>query len=157
MRFLGRKGELTGVLRGIGELPAEQRRAIGETANQIKALLEVGASWLYIALHRFGGMPAPLALIGTAAFCAYLALYPALAGWLATRWTKPGSIGASPLISVFGRPSKAGPGCRLPACYWSGIPRRRPRTWRSMASISTRPELSSMIRSRPPSLIQATP
>jgi len=31
---------LTGVLRGIGELPAEQRRVIGETANQIKALLE---------------------------------------------------------------------------------------------------------------------
>ena len=40
VRFLGRKGELTGVLRGIGELPAEQRRVIGETANQIKALLE---------------------------------------------------------------------------------------------------------------------
>src|SRR5262245_11782408 len=40
VRFLGRQGELTGVLRGIGELPAEQRRAIGETANQIKVLLE---------------------------------------------------------------------------------------------------------------------
>ena len=40
VRFLGRKGELTGVLRGIGELPAEQRRIIGETANQIKTALE---------------------------------------------------------------------------------------------------------------------
>lgn len=40
VRFLGRKGELTGVLRGLGELPPEQRRLIGETANQIKALLE---------------------------------------------------------------------------------------------------------------------
>src|SRR5437762_10855922 len=40
VRFLGRKGELTGVLRGLGELPPEQRRVIGETANQIKALLE---------------------------------------------------------------------------------------------------------------------
>ena len=40
VRFLGRKGELTGVLRGIGALPAEQRRVIGETANQIKTLLE---------------------------------------------------------------------------------------------------------------------
>jgi phenylalanyl-tRNA synthetase alpha chain len=40
VRFLGRKSELTGVLRGIGELPAEQRRVIGETANQIKVLLE---------------------------------------------------------------------------------------------------------------------
>src|SRR5438876_6851180 len=40
VRFLGRKGELTGVLRRLGELPPEQRRVIGETANQIKALLE---------------------------------------------------------------------------------------------------------------------
>lgn len=40
VRFLGRKGELTGVLRGIGELPPERRRSIGETANQIKTLLE---------------------------------------------------------------------------------------------------------------------
>ncbi|MBI3796547.1 MAG: phenylalanine--tRNA ligase subunit alpha [Deltaproteobacteria bacterium] len=40
VRFLGRKGELTGVLRGIGELPVEQRRVIGETANQIKTLVE---------------------------------------------------------------------------------------------------------------------
>ena len=40
LRFLGRKGELTGVLRGIGELQPEQRRKIGETANEIKALLE---------------------------------------------------------------------------------------------------------------------
>ena len=40
VRFLGRKGELTGVLRGIGVLPAEQRRVSGETANQIKTLLE---------------------------------------------------------------------------------------------------------------------
>jgi Mg2+/Co2+ transporter CorC len=55
-------------------------------------LLEVGASWLYIALHNFGGMPLPLAAIGTAGFCAYLALYPALAGWLAVRWTPPRSL-----------------------------------------------------------------
>ena len=40
LRFLGRKGELTGVLRGIGELQPEQRRKIGETANEIKTLLE---------------------------------------------------------------------------------------------------------------------
>lgn len=40
VRFLGRKGELTGVLRGLGELPPEQRRSIGEQANQLKTLLE---------------------------------------------------------------------------------------------------------------------
>ncbi len=51
-----------------------------------------GVSWVYIALNTFGGMPAVLAAIGTAGFCALLAIYPALAGWLSTRWTPPSSI-----------------------------------------------------------------
>jgi phenylalanyl-tRNA synthetase alpha chain len=46
IRFLGRKGELTAVLRGLGELPPEQRRVVGEQANQIKALLEERISTL---------------------------------------------------------------------------------------------------------------
>lgn len=44
-----------------------------------------GVSWLYVALHDVGGMPAPLAALAIALFCAYLALYPALAGWLTVR------------------------------------------------------------------------
>jgi apolipoprotein N-acyltransferase len=51
-----------------------------------------GVSWVYIALHTFGGMPVVLGAIGTAGFCALLALYPALAGWLSTRWTAPSSL-----------------------------------------------------------------
>lgn len=39
-----------------------------------------GVSWVVISLHRFGAMPAPLAAFATFAFCAVLALYPALAG-----------------------------------------------------------------------------
>ena len=50
-------------------------------------LFGAGASWVFIALHTFGGMPGVLAAIGTAGFCAFLALYPAAAGWLAVRWT----------------------------------------------------------------------
>lgn len=41
-----------------------------------------GVSWLYVALHRYGGMPAPLAGTAILLFCAYLALFPALAGGL---------------------------------------------------------------------------
>jgi apolipoprotein N-acyltransferase len=41
-----------------------------------------GVSWVYVSLHQFGGMPAVLAGVATALFCAYLALYPALAAWL---------------------------------------------------------------------------
>jgi apolipoprotein N-acyltransferase len=55
-------------------------------------LFAAGVSWVYVALSTFGGMPAPVAAIGTAGFCAYLALFPALAGWFAARTTKPDSV-----------------------------------------------------------------
>jgi apolipoprotein N-acyltransferase len=55
-------------------------------------LFVAGVSWVYVAISTFGGMPAPLAAIGTAGFCAYLALFPALAGWIAVRTTKPDSV-----------------------------------------------------------------
>ena len=54
-------------------------------------LFGAGASWVYIALNTFGGMPVPLAAVATAGFCAYLALYPAAAGWLAAKWTTRGT------------------------------------------------------------------
>lgn len=41
-----------------------------------------GVSWLYVALERYGGMPMALAALAIGLFCAYLALYPALAGAL---------------------------------------------------------------------------
>jgi apolipoprotein N-acyltransferase len=54
-------------------------------------LFGTGVSWVYIALNTFGGMPLPVAAVCTAGFCAYLALFPAAAGWLCTRWTARGS------------------------------------------------------------------
>ena len=41
-----------------------------------------GVSWVYVSLHDFGGMPPLLAGILTLSLCAYLALYPALTGWI---------------------------------------------------------------------------
>src|ERR1051326_1735024 len=38
--FLGRKGRLTTVLRGLGSLPAEERSQMGKLANDIKLALE---------------------------------------------------------------------------------------------------------------------
>jgi len=46
-----------------------------------------GVSWIYVSLHTFGAMPAPLGAAVTLLFCAYLALFPAVAGWLSRRWT----------------------------------------------------------------------
>lgn len=48
-------------------------------------LFAAGVSWVFVALHQFGGMPAPLAVGVIALFCAYLALFPALAGWAFAR------------------------------------------------------------------------
>jgi len=39
----------------------------------------VGVSWVYVSMHVYGLMPAPLAAAATLAFCSFLALYPALA------------------------------------------------------------------------------
>lgn len=48
-------------------------------------LFGAGVSWVYVSLHNFGGMPMPLAALATVLFCALLALFPALAGWLQAR------------------------------------------------------------------------
>jgi len=53
-----------------------------------------GVSWIYVSLHRFGAMPAPLAAFATLAFCAFLALFPALAGWAQARLRAPLAIPA---------------------------------------------------------------
>ncbi len=42
VRYLGRKGELTMILRGLAELPPEERKVVGARANQVKANLEDG-------------------------------------------------------------------------------------------------------------------
>jgi apolipoprotein N-acyltransferase len=60
----------------------------------------VGVSWVYISMHDYGG--ASMAEAGglTALFVAFLALYPALAGWLAARWF--GGVGRSlALLAVY--------------------------------------------------------
>jgi len=44
-----------------------------------------GVSWVYVSLHDFGMMPAPLAALATLLFAAFLALFPATATWLSLR------------------------------------------------------------------------
>ncbi|HSD40459.1 MAG TPA: apolipoprotein N-acyltransferase [Burkholderiales bacterium] len=48
-------------------------------------LFLVGVSWVYVSLHDFGMMPAPLAATATLLFCLYLALFPAAVGYLQAR------------------------------------------------------------------------
>jgi apolipoprotein N-acyltransferase len=52
-----------------------------------------GVHWLFIAMHRFGGMPAPLAALGVAVLALFMGGYCALAmgaaAWLRRRWLLP--------------------------------------------------------------------
>lgn len=41
-----------------------------------------GTSWVYVSIHTYGDASAPLAALLTALFCAGLALFPMLQGWL---------------------------------------------------------------------------
>src|SRR5512145_1470345 len=52
----------------------------------------VGVSWVYVSMHVYGLMPAPLAAAATLAFCAFLALYPALALGVSQRLVAAGWI-----------------------------------------------------------------
>ena len=49
-------------------------------------LFGAGVSWIYVSLHVYGGMPAVLAGLATAAYCAFLALFPAAAGYVSARF-----------------------------------------------------------------------
>jgi len=40
VRYLGRKGELTQVLRGLSAIPPEERRAVGQDANRLKTAIQ---------------------------------------------------------------------------------------------------------------------
>ncbi|MFL6565380.1 MAG: apolipoprotein N-acyltransferase [Burkholderiales bacterium] len=61
-------------------------------------LFGTGVSWVYVSLHTFGAMPLPLAGLATFLFCAFLALFPAAAGWLQARIPAPAPLRAWLLI-----------------------------------------------------------
>jgi apolipoprotein N-acyltransferase len=65
------------------------------------ALFGVGVSWVYVSLHDFGLMPAPIAAFATLAFCAILALYPAAVGWCFARARTVGVAAALALPALW--------------------------------------------------------
>ena len=70
VRFLGKKGELSAALRGMGALPAEERPRVGEVANrvrdQVEALLTAARSRLADArlASELAGPPIDVTLAG---------------------------------------------------------------------------------------------
>ncbi len=61
-------------------------------------LFGAGVSWVYVSMNQFGGMAPPLAVVATLGLCAYLAFFPALAGWLQARWDVPDGVRATVVI-----------------------------------------------------------
>ncbi len=71
---------------------ATPRRAAAIGFGFGAGLFLFGVSWVYISLHDFGAMPAPLAALATLLFCIYLALFPALTGYLYAAMPLPDSV-----------------------------------------------------------------
>jgi len=63
-------------------------------------LFGAGVTWLYVSLHDFGHMEPALAVLALIVLCAYLALFPALTGWITAfrhfraSWAWPGMVAA---------------------------------------------------------------
>lgn len=57
-----------------------------------------GISWIYISLHDFGGMHGALSALAVAGVCLFVALFPAVTGWLAGRFFSGSRLLALPLL-----------------------------------------------------------
>ncbi|HEY7744034.1 MAG TPA: apolipoprotein N-acyltransferase [Burkholderiales bacterium] len=77
---------LAGLFYLWSQAPGPRAAALSGFAYGLGLLL-IGASWVYVSLHDFGSMPAPLAVIATFLFCAIYALCPAAAGY-ACAWPR---------------------------------------------------------------------
>jgi apolipoprotein N-acyltransferase len=64
------------------------------------AWLGAGVWWLFISLHRYGGLPAPLAVAAVALLAMALSLYLALAMALFARWRRGRCGSDAPLFAV---------------------------------------------------------
>jgi len=60
-----------------------------------------GVSWIYVSMHDFGHMAAPLAVLATIVFCLFLALFPALVGGLQGRFFAPHGLRRILAAAVF--------------------------------------------------------
>lgn len=52
VRYLGKKGALTEILRGMGSLPPEERPRVGELANEVRRTLEAALAERQMVLER---------------------------------------------------------------------------------------------------------
>ena len=68
------------------------RAAVGRAWLAATAWLAGSFWWLFISMHTYGGLPAPLAALAVLALAGALALYYAIAGGLWWRWRRSGAL-----------------------------------------------------------------
>ena len=51
-KILGKKGELTAILKGLGQVPADSRKSVGEKVNVVKTLVETSFEEHLKAIHK---------------------------------------------------------------------------------------------------------
>lgn len=73
--------------------------------------------WLFISMHTYGGLPAPLAALAVLALAAFLALYYGLACWVYRRWRPPGGLGCALLFAALWLLAELARGV-----LWTGFP-----------------------------------
>jgi apolipoprotein N-acyltransferase len=79
---------LFGLLRRAAARGASPAASAGLVAVFGLGWFGAGLSWLYVSMHDYGGMPAPMAAAAVVLFAAYLSAYPALATWLVARFLR---------------------------------------------------------------------
>ena len=56
--------------------------------------------WLFISMHTYGGLPAPLAVLAVLGLAAFLGSYYALAAWAFTRFKPSGALASALLFAA---------------------------------------------------------
>ena len=88
------------VLAGLLDRAGSKRAGFGLGFAWGLGAFGAGISWLYVALERYGGMYPPLAAFAIFLFCAFLSLYPALAGAFYVRFRHGGPIRRAGLFAA---------------------------------------------------------
>ena len=63
------------------------------------AWLCAGTWWMYVSMHRYGGLPAELAALAVFALCAFLSLYLAAAMAAVARWRRPAPLPSAAMFA----------------------------------------------------------
>lgn len=91
---------LVWLLRDVAGRQGDVRRGFGLGFAWGLGCFLFGVSWLYVALNRYGGVPAPVAGLAILLFCAYLALFPAVCAAAFVRLRRGGAFAQASVFAA---------------------------------------------------------